>query len=298
MRRSIVAGATALAVVATGLAVAGIVRTASPATAAVGDVPADCWASATAYRSDGQRLTYKYADRKTSTEALPGDNLGWVPTGLAAGAESGGEDVFESSNLVTHPTDGYLYRVYRVGRRIDGVWRITAHNTSRIAPGFAGTRILVSGPGRYYYRLTGNSLYRFEVIYSADQPPRITTPVKMPGSDWDTVKTLRYQRTGGTADAPIHVMLGTKTNGQLRVWRISEAKPATITSLILRSSGWGVFTSLNTGFCNSHPNGRPLLGITAAGGASVHFDANSTDGDGSDIKGGSLGSLGWTEKAY
>ncbi|TDO44417.1 hypothetical protein EV643_116229 [Kribbella sp. VKM Ac-2527] len=298
MRKSIVAGATALAVVATGLAVAGIVRTAGPATAAVGDVPADCETWTTAYRSDGQRLSYKYSARKTSTEALPGDKLGWVPTALAGGAESGGEDVFESSSLVTHPTDGYLYRVYRVGRRIDGVWRITKHTTSRIAPGFAGTRILASGPGRYYYRLTGNSLYRFEVIYSADQPPRITTPVKMPGSNWDTVNTLQYQRTGGTADAPVHVMLGTKTNGQLKEWRINEANPATITSKILRNAGWGVFTSLNTGFCNSRPNGRPLIGITAAGRASVHFDANSKDGDGTDIKGGSLGFVGWTEKAY
>ncbi|TCC21117.1 hypothetical protein [Kribbella speibonae] len=298
MRKSILAGATALAVAATGLAVTGITGATRSASAAIGDVPADCQARATAYRSDGQRLTYKYAAQQTSTEALPGDNLGWVPTALAPGADAGGADSWTSSSLVTHPTDGYLYLLQRAARRVDGEWKITKHTTTRLASGFAGTRILAEGRFPFYYRVAGKSLYRFQVIYSADKPPTISTPVKMPGDAWDTVNTLRYRRTGGTAAAPVHVLAGTKTNGQLKEWKFTETTPATVTSTVLRDVGWAGFTSLNTGFCNSHPNGGALLAVTAAGRASVHFDANATDSSGTDIKGGSIGSVGWTEKTY
>jgi len=299
MRKSIVASATALAVVATGLAVVGVVGTARPSSAAVGDVPADCSNWTTAYRSDGQRLAYVRRDNKTSTEALPGDNLGWVPTAAVGGIDSGGADSWEGTSLVTHPTDGYLYHLKRVGERIDGVWRVTRHTATRLAPGFAGTRILAGGRHPYYYRVAGNSLYRFKLIYSAGQPPTISVPEKMPGSGWDSVKTLQKARTGGTAAAPVHVLLGTRTNGELKQWRITEATPATISSKVLQSTGWGSFTSLTIGDCRpSLPNGRSLMGITAAGRAAVYFDANEKDGVGTDIKGGWLGLLGWTEKAY
>ncbi|MGC4937563.1 hypothetical protein [Kribbella sp. DT2] len=296
-RRSLLAGTAALVLVATGLAVTGVVGTAQPASAALGDVPADCSVFTTAYRSDGQRLTYEYSAQQTSTEALPGDNLGWVPTAFTGATGGGGEDSFESIDLATHPTDGWLYRVHRVGRLIDGAWQVTELTTTRIAPGFSGTRALAGGKYPYFFRLAGNSLYRFK-LGSKDGLPTITTPVKLPGSDWNTVNTLKLRRTGGTADAPVHVLLGTKTNGQLREYRVDHATPATITSKILRPSGWEIFTSLNAGGCPSKPNGRPLLGITAAGRASVHFDANFTDGNGADIKGGTLGDLNWTEKAY
>ncbi|MGC4937564.1 hypothetical protein [Kribbella sp. DT2] len=294
MLRSIAATATALAAAAAGLA-----GTAQPASAALGDVPADCSVFATAYRSDGQRLSYKYGDRKTSTAAIDGDRLGWVPTALAGGAESGSDDNYMSQNLVTHPTDGYLYLLTRWVKVVDGVEMVVQQSTKRLAPGFAGTRLLTSGRFPYYYRIAGNSLYRFKVVYTADKPPTISTPEKLPGDDWDTVTTLLERRTGGTPEAPIHVLLGTKTNGQLVEYQIDEASPATITSKVLSPSGWETFTSLSTsGFCATHPDGDPLLGITAEGSASVYFDANSTDGDGADIKGGTLGDLNWTEKAY
>lgn len=64
------------------------------------------------------------------------------------------------------------------------------------------------------------------------------------------------------------------------------------------AAGWlGPFTSFSSGSCENHPNGRALLAITAAGSASVHFDANQKDRDGTGIEGGSLGSLGWTARA-
>ncbi|TWD79856.1 hypothetical protein FB561_0922 [Kribbella amoyensis] len=297
MRKSLVAAATTLAVVATGLAVAGIVGSAGPADAALSDVPADCQARTSAYRADGQRLSYKYAAKKTSVEAIENDNLGWVPTAMAEGAASGGEDVQMAQNLVTHPTDGKLYLLKRVIRRTDGVWRVTEQTTTPLASGFAGTRILVGGPGSYYYRVAGKSLYRFQTVFG-DGAPRITTPVLMPGTAWNTVKTLKYQRTGGTAAAPIHVLFGGKTTGELKEWQVSEKDPAKITSKVVRPSGFNQFTSINAGFCSSRPNGRSLLGITATGSASIYFDANEKDGLGSDIKGGSLGALNWTEKAY
>jgi hypothetical protein len=295
-RKSIMAAAAALAVVASGLAVAGVAVTARPATAALSDVPADCAVSMPAYRSDGQALAYRYSAGKTSTQAISGDKLGWVPTGLMTFSESGAEDFFENRSLVTHPTDGYIYHIKRVGQRIDGVWKITEHTVTRVKSGFAGTKLLTM-EWPYLYRVAGTSLYRYKFAYSNGQPT-ISAPVKMPGTAWDTVNTLKYQRTSGTGSAATDVLIGTKSNGELKEWRINYASPVAITSKVLRGSGWAPFTSLNRGWCDSHPNGRVLLGITAEGRASVHFDANSTDGDGSDIKGGSLGLLGWTEKAY
>jgi hypothetical protein len=295
-RKSIMAAATAIAFVATGLVVTGVALTARPATAALSDVPADCSVSTAAYRSDGQRLTYRYSARTTSTQAISGDKLGWVPSGLVGFGSSGGSDWFRESNLVTHPTDGYIYLVKRAAERIDGVWKITEHTTTRVKSGFAGTRLL-SMAWPYVYRTAGTSLYRYKFAF-VDGKPTMSAPVKLAGSGWDTVNTLAYQRTSGTGSAAADVLIGTKSNGELKEWRINYASPAAITSKVLRTTGWAPFASLNTGFCDAHPNGRPLLGITAEGRASVHFDANETDGVGSDIKGGSLGLLGWTATAY
>ncbi|NIK57306.1 hypothetical protein [Kribbella shirazensis] len=296
MRRSIVAAATALTVVTAGLVVAGVVGTARSATAALGDVPADCSAATAAYRSDGQSLTYRYSGGKTSTQAISGDKLSWVPTGIAGFGSIGDATYAEDKMLATHPTDGYIYHVKRVAQRIDGVWKITELTTTRVKSGFAGTRALTMA-WPYFYRLAGTSLYRYKFAY-VDGKPTVSAPVTLPGSAWDTVNTLKYQRTDGTAGNPVDVLVGTKSNGELKHWRISYASPATISSKVLKASGWAPFTSLSVGWCDDHPAGRVLLGIKADGSASVHFDANQSDGDGSDIKGGSLGLLGWTAKAY
>lgn len=293
MRKSILAAATALTAVAAGLVVTS---TARPATAALGDVPADCNVSAAAYRSDGQRLSYRYSVGKPSTEAVSGDMLGWVPSGLVTFSNIGAEDFWSNNSLATHPTDGHIYLVKRVANRIDGVWKITEHKVTRVKSGFAGTRFLTMA-WPYVYRAAGTSLYRYKFAFS-DGQPTISAPVKLPGTAWDTVRTLSHGRTVGTGSAAVDVMLGTKSNGELKEWRINYATPATITSKALKTKGWAPFVSLNIGYCNSHPNGRALLGITTAGSASVHFDANRTDGVGTDIKGGSLGPLGWTEKTY
>jgi hypothetical protein len=289
VRKTIVSAAAAFALAATGL----IVVTSSSG-AAVGDVPADCWAYTVAYRSDGQRVTYRYADSKTSVESIQGDKLAWIPTAQQTRGQSGDATSFTMTGIATHPTDGYLYSLSRAAVRTDGVWKMTKNTATRIKAGFGGTRILAQGYP-YIYRVTGNSLYR----YTMSSFDSVTDPVKLPGTAWDTVKTLTYARTGGTGTAAVDVLIGTKANGELKEWRINRATPTSpIASTVLRPAGWAPFTSLSIGYCHDHPNGRPLLAITAAGSASVYFDANQKDWDGTDIKGGSLGSLGWTAKAY
>jgi hypothetical protein len=291
MRKSIVAAATALTAVAAGLVVTVNAR---PATAALGDVPADCHVSVSAYRSDGHHLSYGYAAKKPSTEALPGDMLGWVPTGLVTFAEIGDATFRSNVSLATHPTDGHIYTVDRTASLVDGVWKITKHKVTRVKSGFAGTRfITMAWP--YVYRAAGTSLYRYKFAFS-DGKPTLSAPVQIPGPAWDNVRTLSYQRNAATGDAD--VLLGTKANGELKEWRIDYATPAKITTKVLKASGWASFASVGTGYCDAHPKARVLLGIKADGSASVHFDANRTDGLGTDIKGGSLGALGWTEKTY
>ncbi|ADB31094.1 hypothetical protein Kfla_2003 [Kribbella flavida DSM 17836] len=294
MRKSIMATATALAVVATGVAVAGVNLTARPATAALSDVPADCTVFTAAYRTDGQRLSYGYSGRKTSTEAYVNDKLGWVPSAQQQLGGGGSDTEFRSTEYVVHPTNGWLYKMIRHGKLVDGTWRITSLTANQHASGFPATRILAYGYP-YLYRVTGSSLYRYTVSATTGA---LTGKVQLSGAGWNAVKTLVYERSGGTGSAAVDVLIGTKTNGELKEWRINRATPTQISSKILKSSGWASFNSLSTGPCSAHPNGRVLLGITATGTASAHFDAKQTDGVGTDIKGGSLGPLGWTAKAY
>ncbi len=296
MRRSILTGGIAVAMVATGLAGTGVAVTARSASAALSDVPADCRTRTPAYRTDGQALIYRYADKKTSTEAMPGDKLGWVPTGIVTFLESGSAGGRMNHSLATHPTDGNIYHIKRATDTIDGVEQVTTHTVTRVAAGFGGTRfITMAWP--YVYRAAGTSLYRYKFAF-VDGKPTLSGRKTLSGSAWDTVNTLIHQRTIGTGTAAVDVLFGTKSNGQLKEWRISHTAPPVITSKVLKETGWGSFTSVGRGYCDSRPNGRALMGITAEGSASVYFDANETDGLGTDIKGGSLGLVGWTEKAY
>ncbi|MFC0626257.1 hypothetical protein [Kribbella deserti] len=291
-QKSVLSAASAFALAATG-----IVFISSPSEAAVGDVPAGCSVYTAAYRSDGQRVSYGYSASKTSVTAYTGDKLAWVPTAHQQLGASGDPDTFNSTELATHPTDGYLYLQQRSGTRTNGVWKMTKNTATRVKAGFGGTTILASGYP-YLYRVAGTSLYRHTVTYP-NGVLTISAPVKLPGTAWNTVKTLVFERTEGTGTAAVDVLIGTKSNGELKEWRIKQATPTSAyASTVLRSTGWGAFTSLSTGYCQSHPNGRPLLAITATGSASVHFDANKADKSGVDIKGGSLGALGWTARAY
>ncbi len=292
MRTSILAPAIVVALAATGLGVAGLARSAD---ASVGDVPADCSVNTAAYRSDGQRLSYGYSAGQTGTTAYGNDTLGWVPSAHQQLGASGDDTVFRSTEVAAHPTDGWLYKVSREGHlQDDGTWSVTA-TAARLKSGFAGTRVLASG-SPYLFRLAGGELYRYQEKY-VDGEFTYSAPVKI-ATNWASVKTLTYEGTRGTGAGTVDVLIGTKSNGELREWKINRATPTKISGTTLRSSGWGSFTSLSTGFCAEHPNGRPLLAITADGRGSVHFDANSKDGVATDMKGASLGQLGWTAKAY
>ncbi|TDD46398.1 hypothetical protein E1263_36720 [Kribbella antibiotica] len=296
MRRNILAAGIAVAVVATGLVATGVAVTARSASAALSDVPADCRTRNAAYRTDGQALTYRYADKKTSTEAMPGDKLGWVPTGIVTFLESGSDGGRMNHSLATHPTDGTIYHIKRATDTIDGVEKVITHTVTPVKTGFGGTRFITMAYP-FLYRAAGTSLYRYKLSF-VDGKLILSGRATISSTAWDTVKTLNHQRTVGTGANAVDVLFGTKSNGQLKEWRINYATPAVISSKVLKETGWGSFTSLGRGSCNSRPNGRALMGVTAEGRASVYFDANEKDGLGTDIKGGSLGLVGWTEKAY
>ncbi|GAB2557137.1 hypothetical protein [Kribbella endophytica] len=287
MRKALLAAA----LTATGL----VLSTQQYAVAAVADVPVDCGVYMSAYRSDGQRLSYGYNGNKTSITSYPGDKLAWVPSAQQQLGGAGDTDLFISTEVAAHPTDGYLYRLDRRGERTNGVWKMTQNTATRMKSGFANTRILASGT--YLYRVAGTSLYRYQLTWP-NGVPTLSAPTTLKTTGWDSVKTLTFERTEGTGAAAVDVLVGTKTNGELKEWRINLATPTTIGSTVLQASGWSSFAALSTGYCGSHPAGRPLLGVASTGSASVYFDANATDQIGTDIKGGSLGALGWTAKAY
>ncbi|TDC30320.1 hypothetical protein [Kribbella albertanoniae] len=279
---------TVLALAATGFATA-------PANAAP-VVPTDCGVWTTAYQSSGQRVSYGYTNEQTEVRSYSGDTLPWVPTAQQQLGGAGDTDLFISSELVTHPTDGYIYALERRGERTDGVWKMVRNETKRLTSGFASTRVLAYGYP-YLYRVAGTSLFRHEVSYSNGSWV-VSAPVRLASTSWDTVKTFTFERTEGTGAAAVDVLVGTKSNGELKEWRVNRTTPTSISSTVLKATGFNTFTSLSTGYCQEHPAGRPLLGITAAGAASAYFDATANDRSGADITGGSLGSLGWTGRAY
>jgi hypothetical protein len=289
MRKPFLAAAAAFAVAA-----AGAVVVARPSVAALSDVPKDCQVSTAAYRSDLQRLTYTYNGGQAGTKAYAGDKLGWVPSAHQQLGGSGDDTSFRSTEFAVHPTDGYLYKVSRRGELVDGAWKVSEVSATRLKAGFGSTRILAYGYP-YLYRVTGSALYRYTVDPATGVP---SAAVRLAATGWNTVNTLVSERTAGTGTGSVDVLIGTDAGGQLKEWKINRATPTQITAKVLRSTGWSAFTSLSTGFCADHPAGRPLLAITATGRASVHFDAKQTDGLGTDIKGGSLGDLGWTARAY
>jgi hypothetical protein len=289
VREPFLAAAVALAVAVTGLVV--VVQ---PSAAALSDVPKDCRVSTAAYRSDGQRLTYTYNGGLVGTNAFAGDELRWIPSAHQQIGASGDDTSFRSTEFAVHPADGYLYRVSRRGELVDGAWRVPEVTVTRLTAGFGATRILAYGYP-YLYRVTGSALYRYTVDAATGVP---SAAVRLASTGWNTVNTLVYERTAGTGAGSVDVLIGTDAGGQLKEWKINRATPTQITAKVLRSTGWAPFTSLSTGFCADHAAGRPLLAITTTGRASVHFDANLTDGLGTDIKGGSLGELGWTARAY
>ncbi|MET7282853.1 hypothetical protein ABZS29_31785 [Kribbella sp. NPDC005582] len=259
-------------------------------------VPADCGVWTTAYQSSGQRVSYGYTNQQTQVVSYPGDTLPWVPTAQQQLGGAGDIDLFISSELVTHPTDGYIYALERRGERTNGVWKMTRNELKRLSSGFAGTRVLAYGYP-YLYRVAGTSLFRHEVSYT-DGAWAVSAPVRLASTNWDGVKTFTFERTEGTGAAAVDVLIGTKSNGELKEWRINRATPTSISSTVLKTTGFSTFGSLSTGYCQEHPAGRPLLGITPAGAASAYFDATANDRSGADITGGSLGALGWTGKAY
>lgn len=293
MRKPIVATATALTVVATGLAVAGVSLTARPERRAQ-RCPRGllCLHYGVPRRRATSDLCLLCQEDHHRGLCLRHTRLGAVGASEHGGA--GGDTQFRSREYAAHPTNGWLYKVVRHGEVVDGTWRITSISVSQHTNGFAGTRILAYGYP-YLYRVAGNSLYRYTISSSTGE---LTARVKLPGTAWNTVNTLTFERSGRTGSAAVDVLIGTKSNGELKEWRINRATPTQITSKVLKTSGWAAFSTLSTGPCSAHPNGRALVGITDTGRVSVYFDAKATDGVGTDIQGGSLGELDWTAKSY
>jgi hypothetical protein len=300
MRKSIAVAVAALSVATTGVVLVDRPSTAAvgEATAGVGDVPADCSVSAVAYRAaDAQRLNYGFsAGRPTSTESMFGDAL-WVPTAMTQMRDTSDETNIDTVEYAANARYDYLFPVVRHAEFHDGEWFFKTQSAGGyVGPSYAGTRVLAAS-APYVYSLSGSVLYRSKEVLYDDGEYGLTDPVKV-ATNWGSVNTLIFERRAGTGTSTVDVLIGTKSNGELKEWRINRATPIKITSTVLRGSGWESFTTLANGRCTEHPNGRVLLGITAAGSATVRFDPNRTDGVGSDFVGGSLGSLGWTEKAF
>jgi hypothetical protein len=123
MRKSIVSAATALAVVATGLAATGIVLADRPAAAALSDVPEDCFVTTAAYRADGQRLTYQVSFGTPSYQTYPNDILDWVPSAQQQVGATADETTFTRTDYAARPSDGRLVSVE--GPPGDGWWSRT-----------------------------------------------------------------------------------------------------------------------------------------------------------------------------
>ena len=289
------ARAAALAVTALA-ATLGLAAPAQAAPAATDpSVPSTCGAGLNAVRSDGKPVWYQYAD-DTASSRIVGLNLGFVPPAMQNIGGAGDDTTSISDYYVVRP-DGALLDLHREGRlRPNGTWKYTQSTTVLVTSGWGGVRILGYGYP-YLYAVSGDSLVRWKATYANGYVP--IEPVTVAATGFASVRTLSVGRVvdlggGRQADA----LLTTLASGALVQLTVPYDTPTAMTSTTLKATGFGSYTSLGTGWCETG-DGLAMLGITDKGKAYVYYDADATDGSGADIVGGSvMVAKGWKATAY
>jgi len=283
------------------LAAAATTLTAAPAAFAAADpaVPADCSVSTTAYRADGTGLTYRYVNRTASAVPHPGGaKLGFRPNALQNRGAMGDTNFSRSEDYAVDKATSTLYNLVFTANRASTTspWTYT-FSKQAVGTGWAPLRTLALGYP-YMYGITDTGALKRYSLASGIKP--VSAGI-LRSSGWAGVQNLTYDRTislGGTRKAD--VLLATNTGSDALVeYTVPHDTPTSITRTVLKTGGWGSFTSISTGWCSSHPNARVMLGIYADGRAKVFYDVNGADGKGTDLYGGTVVvATGWTEKSF
>lgn len=282
------------------LAAAATTLTAAPAAFAAADpaVPADCGVSTSAVGSDGRQYSYSY-DAKVAKATGPfGRSIGFVPSTLQNRGAMGDVGWFKSNDYAIDKATSTLYDVETEGTLTNGTWVYDVKTPTPLGTGWAPIRQLAFGYP-YMYGLTDTGGLK---RYSYSSPsPRPTSAGVVATSGWSGVRNLTYDRTVQlTSTRKADVLLATNTGSDALVeYTVPHDTPTSITRTVLKTGGWGSFTSISTGWCSSHPNARVMLGIYGDGRAKVFYDVNGADGKGTDLYGGTVVvATGWTKKSY
>lgn len=276
---------------AAALTVTGLVAAPSAGAAAPG-VPASCQVWWQAFSNGGTTYEYSYRSGKAARGPASSNALGWKPTSFQQRGAAGDDSVFQTNNLATS-AGGKLIAVKQVSRKSNG-WKVTQSTRTLQSSGWSGTRAFALGD-RFSYRLVGGTLTRFRLeggITSVTISDRRTV-----STNRSKVRSIVYERTvSAPGTGKVDVLLANDSAGRLVEMRIPHDKPWQWKQTVLKSSGFGSFRTLSTYPCSTA--GRAIGGITSDGRMHVYYDAKATDGRGSDIRGGSTGSGGFTLTAF
>lgn len=156
----------------------------------------------------------------------------------------------------------------------------------RLSGSWKGTKSLAASR-KYIYRVTGTSLYRYEIGWGG-------VPVRgrmVARSGYGAVKTLTSDYSTAQADT----LIATTTGGALRQIKVRRTSTGTTTSVTLRRTGFQNFRSFTAGGCWDRPWAGTYLGVTQAGGVYAYYDSDRTDAR-VNFKGGRVGT--WAHRTY
>jgi hypothetical protein len=242
--------------------------------------PQQCSILIAGVRPDTTLVGFRYEKGRVDSEVA--GKIGWVPRTMTTVTDlKSAETVFWAIR-----EDGMLYRI--TVQADDGGVRVAA---KRVARGWGEVRVLAAGSPTgdsgvtYLYGLTvTGGLKRY--VTSPDGQ-RLLSARTIATTGWSDIRTLSFDRvqlTGpGARPREADVMLATTRRGYLAEFAFPRTTYLMWTRTNLRTSTWGGWATLTSGFCDSDQPSRPIMGVRPSGEAFLYVDQNGNDGWGGDI---------------
>jgi hypothetical protein len=236
------------------------------------------------------------------------NKLGFVPRSWTHRDFHGGVGPGETLDITVRSLALYSSALRQVNTRVyakPGDPATVTYSYRTLSTNWSGIRMFaktVNDPNgvSYLYGLTQYGLNRYTATLGSDGIFRISGGVVVGSSGWWPLKTWAFERTiaWGTGKADVFLAT-TSTTGELVEYVIPRSAPTQWSRKQLKPSGWGGFTSLNTGRCGGTLNTRRgYLGIQASGYAWTYYDANGEDYSGATLYSCARIATTWTAKPY
>lgn len=251
-------------------------------------IPQTCRAAMTLVRPD-TTLAMGVVQGRTGTLYSTGHKLGFTPKAMAYLGTTTNRGITIDRFLVTDP-QGRLHRVAVTERPASGGASSVSVTDETIGRGWGSVRVMVA-TGPYLYGVTtlgGLRRYAISRTFEVSGAGTIAT------SGWSGVTSLAYGGWWrvGARDAAEDIVALTRS-GAVKAYMIPRATPKQFTQRTLIARGWGMFSHLAAGECQTG-KARTLAALKPDGQVYAYLDANADDQSGKDIRWAGRAATGWT----